>query len=67
MLKLFWCHRGATGFLGLAGTGLDHVYVGSCSGEKDEDEWPDLESLIGVRPRDVCSTIEEIRSRADTI
>lgn len=66
ILKLLWCHRGATGLLGLAGTGLNHVNVGSCSGEEDEDEWPDLERLIGVWPRDVCSTIGEICCRADT-
>ena len=56
-MDLFRRHRGATGFLWLAGAGLDHVNEGSCSGKEDEDEWPDLDGLIGVWPRYVGSAI----------
>lgn len=67
MLNLFGCHRGATGLLGLAGAVLDHVNVGSCSGDEDEDEWPDLEGLIGVWPRDVSSAAGKSCSRVDRV
>ena len=66
-LNLSGCHRGPTGLLGLAGAGLDHINVGSCSSEEDEDEWPDLKGLIGIRPRDVCSAIGKNCCRADTV
>ena len=66
-LNLFGCHGGATGLLGLAGAALDHVNVGSRSGKEDEDERPDLEGLIGVWPRDVCSATGESCSRPDTV
>ena len=66
-LKLLWCHRRATGLLGLVGAGLDHVHVGSCSSEEDEDEWPELEGLIRLWPRDVCSAIRESCSPADAV
>ena len=66
-LNLFGCYRGATGLLGLAGAGLDHIHVGSCSSEEDEYEWPDLEGLIGLWPRDVCSVVGKTCSRADTV
>lgn len=48
LLELLWRHRGATRLFGLAGAGLDHVNVGSCSSEEDEDKWPELEGLIGL-------------------
>ncbi len=67
ILNLFGCHRRPTGLLRLAGAGLHHVNVGSCSGEEDEDEWPELERLIGICPRDVCSAIREGCSHADTV
>ena len=56
-LKLPWCHRRATRLLGLVGAGLDHINVGSCSSEEDEEEWPNLDGLIGLWPRDVCSAV----------
>ena len=46
--NLLRCHSGATGLLGLAGAGLDHVNVGSCSREEYEYKWPDLEALVGL-------------------
>ena len=46
---LFGSYGGAARLLGLAGAGFDHGHVGSCSGEEDEDEWPDFEGrLVGV-------------------
>ena len=46
---LFGSYGGAAGLLGLAGAGFDHGDVSSCSGEEDEDEWPDFEGrLVGV-------------------
>ena len=42
ILKLLWCYRRATGLLGLVGAGLDHGHVSSCSGEEDEDKWPEF-------------------------
>ena len=65
--NLLGCYRGTAGLLGLAGAGLDHVNVGSCPGEENEDEWPDLESLIRRWPRDVGSAQREGCSRADAV
>ena len=66
-LKLLWCHRRATRLLGLVGAGLDHINVGSCSSEEDEDEWPNLEGLIRLWPRDVCSAVRGSWSRAAAV